>query len=95
LARRPSDSLATLVSNSQRFRNTATAADAYAEAWALNYYLLRRRSNEYLAYLRKLSERKPLMNESDEDRLATFQAAFGQNLETLDRDFVAYLRDVK
>jgi hypothetical protein len=95
LAKRPADSLATLVSNSQRFRNTATAADAYAEAWALNYYLLRRRSNEYLAYLRKLSERKPLMNESDQERLATFQAAFGQDLESLDRDFVSYMRDVK
>jgi hypothetical protein len=95
LGKRPSDSLATLVSNSQRFRNTATAADAYAEAWALNYYLLRRRSQEYHAYLQKLSQRKPLMNETDEARLSTFQTAFGQDLESLDRDFVAYMRDVK
>jgi hypothetical protein len=93
LARRPADSLVTLIANSQRFRNAATAPNAYAEGWALNYYLLRRRSDEYLAFLRLLSERKPLINETDEDRLAAFQAAFG-DLETFDRDFVSYMRDV-
>jgi hypothetical protein len=94
LARRPPDSLATLIANSQRFRNAATAPEAYAEAWALNYYLLRRRSEEYLAYLRELAQRTPLVNETDADRLAAFQAAFG-DLEKFDRDFVAYLREVK
>jgi hypothetical protein len=95
LRRRPADSLATLVSNSQRFRNPPTAPDAYAEAWALNYYLLRRRSKEYLAFLHLLSQKKPLMNDSDAQRLEAFQAAFGQDLEAFDRDFIAYLREVK
>jgi hypothetical protein len=95
LAKRPSDSLATLISNSQRFRNAATAPDAYAEAWALNYYLLRRRSEEYIAFLKDLAERQPLRNETEEERLASFQAAFGRDLEAFDRDFVAYLRDLK
>lgn len=95
LRNRPSDSLRTLLSNSQRFRNTQTAPDAYAEAWALNYYLLRRRSAEYHAYLQTLSAKKPLMNETDEDRLTAIYTAFGENLEALDRDFVSYLRDTR
>lgn len=93
LRNRPANSLATLVANSQRFRNTQTAPDAYAEAWALNYYLLRRRSDDYLRYLRVLAEKKPLIHDTDEERLAAFEAAFGSDWEALDRDFVNYLRD--
>jgi hypothetical protein len=95
LRSRPADSLTTLVANSQRFRNTQTAPEAYAEAWALNYYLLRRRSQEYLGYLAGLAQKKPLLNESDEERLAAFRAAFGADLESFDRDFVAYVRNLK
>ncbi len=95
LRNRPSDSLVTLLANSKRLRNTETAPDAYAEAWALNYFLLRRRSQEYHKYLRMLSQKKPLINDTDEERLAAFQAAFGADLETLDREFIAYMRDVR
>ncbi len=95
LRTRPADSLTTLIANSKRLRNTQTAPDAYAEAWALNYYLLRRRSEEYRDYLQTLAQKKPLMNDSDQDRLAAFQAAFGSDLESLDRDFLAYMRDVR
>ncbi|HBO44845.1 MAG TPA: hypothetical protein DD670_13120, partial [Planctomycetaceae bacterium] len=43
LARRPADSLATLIAKDDRFRNPATALNAYAEAWALTYFLIRNR----------------------------------------------------
>jgi hypothetical protein len=95
LQSRPADSLMTLVANSRRFRNAQTAPDAYAEAWALNYYLLKRRFRDYAKYLQTLSEKKPLMNETDDDRLAAFRAAFGEDLEAFDRDFIAYLRGVQ
>jgi hypothetical protein len=95
LSKRPADSLTTLVANSQRFRNPQTAPEAYAEAWALNYYLLRRRGSEYQEYLRKMAQKKPLRNETDEDRLTAFRAAFGQDLKALDRDFLDYLRAVR
>jgi hypothetical protein len=95
LSRRPAESLTTLVANSRRFRNAQTAPDAYAEAWALNYYLLKRRFRDYAKYLQVLSEKEPLMNETDEDRLAAFRAAFGQDLEAFDREFIGYLRGVQ
>ena len=39
----------------------ALALDAYAEAWALNYYLIRHHAKQYLAYLQILSEKKQLV----------------------------------
>ncbi len=46
LLRRPADSLETLIVDDKRFRgrDAQTALDAYAEAWALNYFLLRMHS---------------------------------------------------
>ncbi|MBI2478555.1 MAG: DUF1570 domain-containing protein, partial [Planctomycetia bacterium] len=47
LRNRPSDSLVTLISNDDRFRDPRTASDAYAEAWSLNYFLIRKHLKEY------------------------------------------------
>ena len=37
------------------------ALDAYAEAWALTYFLIRQHPKEYVAYLAMLSQKKPLI----------------------------------
>lgn len=88
---RPADSLATLIRDDNRFRNPATAPAAYAEAWALNYFLLRARRKEYLKYLEALSK-SPLMQSPDpRARVQAFQDAMGVDLATLDRQFIKYL----
>src|SRR5690606_9657934 len=56
LRNRGGESLASLLSDDSRFRNSATARDASAEAWALTYYLLRTKRPLYIQYLRALSE---------------------------------------
>ena len=38
---RPADSLATPISADERIRDPNRASDAHAEAWALNYFLIR------------------------------------------------------
>ncbi|NLE40011.1 MAG: DUF1570 domain-containing protein [Pirellulaceae bacterium] len=91
LARRPADSLATLIAKDDRFRNPATALDAYAEAWALTYFLIRNRTGDYLTYLRHVSKKKPLVGDTPEERLDEFQAVFG-SLDQLDREFMRYMR---
>src|SRR5437588_3433364 len=48
LPRRPAGSLEQLLSDDKRFRDPATSSDAYAEAWALNYYLLQTKSETYV-----------------------------------------------
>lgn len=89
--RRGPDSLARLLSTDQRFTQAETAGDAYAEAWALNYFLIKSRRKDYARYLRLLQAKQPLDFGGPEQRLAEFQEIFG-DLETVDRQFLNYMR---
>lgn len=90
LPRRPADSLVTLLTDDDRFRGEG-AEDAYAEAWALNYFLLKRYGREYAIYLKRLAAKRPLINDSPETRIAEFEEALGKDLATLDADFLRYM----
>ena len=68
LRTRPHSSLKSLIADDKRIRDTRTALDAYAEAWALNYYLLHHHTREYVAYLKMLSEKPQLVWDDPETR---------------------------
>jgi len=89
LRSRPTYSLKSLVSSDERFLDPKQAIDAYAEAWALTYYLLQSpaRRKQYALYVKALSEKDPLAPDSAELRLKLFERAFG-DWQQLDRDFV-------
>lgn len=100
LQRRPADSLETLLRDDDRMRgraNAQTAGDpqvagnAYAEAWALNYFLINMKSVQYRGYLQTLAAKEPLVADTPESRLAEFRNAFGDDLKALDRDFIRYI----
>lgn len=91
-AARPADSLVTLLQDDKRFRNPSQALDAYAEAWALNYFLLKTRGEDYAAYLRELSDKPPAVYDSPAERLAEFRRFLGDDLEKLDAEFVRFVR---
>lgn len=95
LADRSRQSLRSLIQDDERFRNPRTASEAYAEAWALNYFLLRQHREEYLEYLQRLAKKQPLGTTDPAQRIAEFRASFGDDLEALDAQFVRYMRDVK
>ncbi len=95
LARRPADSLVTLLSDDARLRDEKKALDAYAEAWALTYYLIHRRPKEYVAYLETLSAKKPMVWDDPATRLKEFKEAFGDDLKKLDSDFLLYTSRLK
>ena len=95
LPRRPEDSLQTLVSRDQRFQDPKLAADAYAEAWALNYFLLRTRKEQYVDYLRKLVIQSELTPANEERRMAEFKAVFGEDLQKLEAEFIRYIRRIR
>ncbi len=90
LAARPASSLETLIRDDKRFNDTKRALDAYAEAWALTYFLLHQHPKEYIAYLSMLSAKKPLVQDGPEKRLHEFQQSFG-DLKTLDTEFLRYM----
>lgn len=90
--RRGSDSLLTLIRSDERFTSEETAADAYAESWALSFYLIRTKRQAYLDYLERISAKKSLFWDDPAQRVAEFKAAFGEDLEELDRGFVRYMK---
>ncbi len=95
LDRRPENSLISLLTDDGRFRDPRTSAAAYAEAWAWNYFLLRKRREHYVAYLQDLARLKPLSEVPADQRLSQFRSAFGDDLEALDQEFVRYMRKVR
>ncbi len=95
LSRRPQGSLTSLVSDDHRMRDARSALDAYAEAWALNYYLIHHHAKQYLAYLQILSEKKQLVWDNPQERLKDFQTAFGESPNQLDADFLRQMQKVR
>jgi len=89
LRHRPRDSLYTLIADNKRFQDVKQSLDAYAESWALTYYLLRVKPRQYIEYLKVLSQKKPLLPEGPEERVAEFEAAFG-SWRALDAELVRY-----
>ncbi len=92
---RGSDSLQSLVSEDSRFRKPDQALDAYAEAWAFNYFLIRQKPKEYVQYLQQLAERKPMFYDTPEERLTTFRKIFGDKLTTLDAEFLRSMATIR
>jgi hypothetical protein len=73
---RPGD-LEGLVQADDRFRDVATAADSYAVAWALTWFLLETRREQFAGYLGTLARKAPLAPDAPDRRLEEFAAAFG------------------
>lgn len=88
------DSLEALISTDERLRNPQTAVDAYADAWALNYFLIKYRSQQYADYLQTLSEKRPLIEGDPKTRTDEFREHFG-DLEKLEQEFLKQMSRVK
>ena len=93
--RRGPGSLRKLLESDQRFTDPEQSGDAYAEAWALTYFLARTRPREYVAYLKRLGEKPRLVWDEPKDRIQLFAETFGDNLDQFDADFVRYLKKLK
>jgi hypothetical protein len=64
----------------------------YALAWAMTHYLAFKRGDDFIGYLKTMSEIPPLEPRTPEEHLAEFQKAFGQDLAKVDKAIDAYLR---
>ncbi len=97
IAARRADSLEMLISGESLFHDPETALDAYAHSWALNYFLLEKHPEEFTAYIQHMSEKQPLDYDIEtvaEVRLGDFRQFFGDDLNVLDREFIAYMRSL-
>ena len=95
LSSRPAGSLSSLIRSDERLRNQDTALDAYAESWAFNHFLLNRRSDEFVAYLQFMAQKKALVEDTPETRMVDFVKFFKEDLTALDEDFIKYARKLR
>lgn len=77
LSRTSPRQIRSLIATDDRFRDPQTAIDAYAEAWALHFFLLRTQTEKYNEYLQAIGAKPPLRWETPDQRVADFEAAFG------------------
>jgi hypothetical protein len=84
-----------LVSHDRAFRDSATIRMAYAQSWALTYFLIRTRRGEFLTYLETQGAKQSLSADSPELRLRDFEEAFDGTMRELQREFQRYMQRVK
>ncbi len=90
---RPPDSLRRLIASDDRIRELDQAVDAYAEAWALTYYLVRTQARRYFEYVQHLGKKPYLWQSTPEERVREFEQFFGP-IEMVDQELVAYMETV-
>jgi len=83
-----------LISTDDRFRDPQTAIDAYAEAWALHYFLLKTQKDKYNSYLKMLGAKPPLRWNTPEQRIADFETAFGP-LADVEREQLRFMNRLR
>lgn len=88
LPNRPQDSLFTLLTDDKRLREVSTAAEGYAESWALCYFLIRNHPKEFREYMKLISEKPVLGSDSAEVRVSDFERSFGVSWRQLDQQFM-------
>jgi len=91
--RRQSGSLARLLTTDDAFRTDLDGA--YAEAWALSFYLCETQPRLYADYLARTADRPVFSEYSAAERMADFQAVFGSDLKMFEAKFLRYMEDVK
>ena len=73
-------------------RKTQLTPTEYALAWAMTHYLAFKRQDDFVEYLKAMSQIPPLDPRSPEDHVAEFQKAFGSDLAKIDRAISVYLK---
>jgi len=93
LPRRKKGTLAQLVSFDRLF--DADAGAAYAESWALTFYLVETLPRDYARYLALTAARPGFEDYPAAQRLADFTSIFGSNLELVETKFLRYMSELK
>jgi hypothetical protein len=64
---------------------------AYAQAWALSFFLCETRPHDYCRYLATTAAREDFSDYSAEERVQDFTKHFGENMKMLDAQFIRYI----
>jgi hypothetical protein len=91
--RRQPGSLARMLTNDDAFRSDPDGA--YAEAWALSFYLCETQPRLYADYLARTADRPVFSDYPAVERMADFQNIFDSDLKLFEAKFLRYMEDVK
>lgn len=91
-SRRPAGYLSTFVSSDRPFHANTEAA--YAEAWALTFFLIETRPRQYFDLLRRTAELPAFEAYRSPDRLNDFVDVFGKDLEILESHFLRFIDEL-
>jgi hypothetical protein len=80
-----------IVLRDEPFRHPDEALDAYSRAWALTFFLTQTRKAAFVGYLRTISRKGPLTDDSQEERLRDFKTAFGASPKDLEEPLFKYM----
>ena len=83
--------LSELVGSDQRFDSSPGAA--YAEAWALSFFLIETQPQKYLDYLARTARYAPFTTPTATQRLADFTALFGSDWAMLQSQWVRFIQN--
>ena len=95
MGRRAGGSIQALLADAGRFRNAANQPDAYAESWAVTYYLMKVHPERFRKYLDLMAAKQPSVIDTPSERIEEFQSIFGPDLKAFDVDFTRFMKAVK
>jgi hypothetical protein len=93
ISRRPSDAIAQLVSSDRLYARDPHLA--YAEGWALSFFLCETMPKKYFEYLSRTAARPAFKDYSSQERLQDFTSIFGTDLRMLDARMERFLAGLK
>jgi Protein of unknown function (DUF1570) len=67
----------------------------YARSWALTHYLVVQRLDDFVAYIKRMSQLRPYEEQLPADQLAAFREAFGNDLAQMDGKVAKHLKKFK
>jgi hypothetical protein len=92
-AGRPPQGFLLLVADDRQFQANPMAA--YAEAWALTFYLVEKEPRKYAQLLAKTAALEPFGTYPPAQRVADFRAIFGDNPGLFDANFLRFIETLK
>jgi hypothetical protein len=91
--RRQTGSLSRMLTTDDAFRSDPDGA--YAEAWALSFYLCETQPRLYANFLARTADRPVFSDYSATERMTDFQSIFGSDLKLFEAKFLRYMQDVE
>jgi hypothetical protein len=90
---RPEGFLETFIRDDKAF--STQMGNAYAQAWALSFWLIETRPREYAKFLQKMASPEVARQLTPESRVKLFKESFGDNLILLDAELLRYYARIK